>query len=160
MSESRSLWETVWVGLTRNVAFTTPGAEDARLRGRTYAIPFEEVWQASLRLLGGGLARWEVVEADDQEGIIRGTVRGPLERFTSSFTVRIVLDANAQTRVDTLSASRAGRADLGVNARRIRRFFRALDRALGVSRGHGLAAILSGPGRGADRESPQEAGVG
>lgn len=127
---SGGLWQSIRVALTRNVAFTAPGAEDARLRGRTYPIPFEDVWQACLRLIGGGLKRWEVLESDDQEGIIRGRVYGRLERSTSTFTVRVILDANAQTRVDGLSASRVGRADFGVNARRLHRFFRALDKAL------------------------------
>lgn len=127
---SRGLWQAIRVGLTRNVAFTAPGAEDERLRGRTYAIPFEDVWQACLRLMGGGLKRWEILESDDQEGIIRGRVHGRVERTNSTFTVRVILDANAQTRVDGLSASRVGRADFGINARRLHRFFRALDRAL------------------------------
>lgn len=157
---SRSVWESVWVGLTRNVAFTAPGAEDERLRGRTYAIPFESVWQASLRLMGGGLKRWEIVESDDQEGIIRGAVRGRLERTGSSVTVRIVLDANAQTRVDVLSASRVGRADLGFNARRIRRFFRALDRELAAERGQPIAAFRIEPARAPGPGPLEGAGVG
>lgn len=122
-------------GLTRNVAFTAPDAEDPRLRGRTYAIPFEDVWQASLRLVDGGLRRWELLEADDQEGIIRGVAHGILfARFTSDVTVRISLDSDAQTRVDALSASRSGRYDLGSNARKLRKLFRALDRALEETR--------------------------
>lgn len=127
---SRPLFEKVRRGLTRNVAFTTPEAEDERLRGRTYAVPFEDVWQASLRLVGGDLKRWTVVEADDDEGIIRGLARGRLDRHTSAITVRITLDFNAQTRVDVMSASRVGRADMGRNARRIDLFFRTLDREL------------------------------
>jgi len=126
------------MGLTRNVAFTTPEAEEAGLRGRTYAVPFEDVWQASLHLVGGGLKRWELVEADDDEGIIRGLAHGRFERHTSAITVRITLDPNAQTRVDAMSASRVGRADLGRNARRLELFFRSLDRALRPSRGRPL----------------------
>ena len=119
-----------WLGLTRNVAFTAPAAEDERLRGRTYAIPFEDVWQASLQLVGSGLKRWELLEYDDREGIIRGLARGRIQRFTSAVTIRISLDPDAQTRVDALSASRVGRMDLGMNARRLNRFFRALDAAM------------------------------
>ena len=122
--------DRAWLGLTRNVAFTAPGAEDERLRGRTYAIPFEDVWQASLQLVSGGLKRWELLEYDDREGIIRGIAHGRLKRFTSAVTIRISLDVDAQTRVDALSASRVGRMDLGVNTRRLHRFFRALDRAM------------------------------
>ena len=132
----RKLVDAVVRGLTRNVAFTAATAKDPRLRGRTYAIPFDDVWRASLALVDGGLRRWELLEADDQEGTIRGTARGLVgDRFTSSVTVRVTLDADAQTRVDALSASRSGRGDLGSNARKLRKFFRALDRALEDARG-------------------------
>ena len=56
--------------------------------------------------------------------------RGLLGRVVSSITVRISLDFDAQTRVDALAASRVGRMDLGVNTRRLDRFFRALDAAM------------------------------
>ncbi|MFW6205937.1 MAG: DUF1499 domain-containing protein [Gemmatimonadota bacterium] len=138
---SRNLLQAVTRGFTRNVAFTAPSAEDPRLRGRTYAIPFEDVWQASLYLVKGGLKRWELVEADDQEGVIRGTVHGLLGRLPSSVTIRIVLDTNAQTRIDALSASRTGRGDLGANARRLNRFFRALDARLEDVRGHDIDQV-------------------
>ncbi len=128
-------------GLTRNAAFTSPGAEDPRLVGRTYAVPFEEVWQASLDLVGGGIPRWEIVESDDQEGIIRGVAHGRMERFTSTITVRITLDRDAQTRVDAIAASRAGRADLGSNARWLHRYFRTLDRRIEDDHGRAIAAL-------------------
>lgn len=127
---TREILRKAWLGLTRNVAFTAPAAEDDRLRGRTYAIPFEDVWQASLRLVDGGLKGWSLQDYDDREGIIRGIAPGRLGRFTSSVTIRISLDVNAQTRVDGLSASRVGRMDLGANTRRLHRFFRALDTAM------------------------------
>ena len=127
---TRELLRKAWLGLTRNVAFTAPAAEDERLRGRTYAIPFEDVWQASLHLVDGGLKAWSLLEYDDREGIIRGIARGRLGRFTSSVTIRISLDVDAQTRVDGLSASRSGRMDLGANTRRLHRFFGALDEAV------------------------------
>lgn len=138
---SGSLVDAVVRGFTRNVAFTTPEAEDPRMRGRTYAIPFEDVWQASLYLMDGGLRRWEVHEADDREGIIRGVGGSLMDRFASAVTIRITLDFNAQTRVDALSASRTGRYDLGSNARKIRKFFRALDRALEQTRGQGIETL-------------------
>jgi hypothetical protein len=142
--------------LTRNMAFTTPGAADERLQGRTYAVPFDEVWTASLRLVDGGLSGWKLVEADDEEGIIRGLIHGPLRGSESALTLRIGLDADAQTRVDGLSASTVGRADLGANARRLGRFFKALDRALAGARGERRAvriAPLPTAGSGATRGS-------
>ncbi|HSH45262.1 MAG TPA: DUF1499 domain-containing protein [Longimicrobiales bacterium] len=116
--------------MTRNAAFTAPEAEDTRLRGRTYAIPFQDVWQAALGLVNGGLARWEVTEQDDHEGIIRGRIRSRLPKLDGTITVRITLDPDAQTRVDAMSAAHTARRDLGTSARRIARFFRELDRAL------------------------------
>jgi hypothetical protein len=136
-----SLVDAVVRGFTRNVAFTAPDSSDARMRGRTYAIPFEEVWQASLHLVDGGLRRWELLEADDRDGIIRGVAGSLLDRFSSAITVRITLDFNAQTRVDALSAARTGRYDLGSNARKLRKFFRALDKALEETTGQEIDAL-------------------
>lgn len=118
--------------LTRNGALTHPDHVDPRLRGRTYAIPFDRVWTAALELADGGLRRWTVIEADDIDGIIRAEARTLVFRFVDDVTIRISLDADAQTRVDLRSESRKGKADLGTNARRIGRFCRKLDRALGA----------------------------
>lgn len=115
-------------GLTRNRAATAPDAADLRLRGRTYSIPFEEVWQAALRLAGRKRG-WQVLGSDDLEGVIRVEAR-TLLRFTHDVVVQVKLDENAQTRVDLISASRVGKADFGKNARRIAGFLRALDREL------------------------------
>jgi len=138
---SHGLFDALVRGLTRNAAFTSPGAQDPRLKGRTYAIPFDEVWQVSVDLVGGGMKGWKVLEADDQEGIIRGVARGYVDRLTSAITIRITLDMDAQTRVDGLSASRVGRADLGVNARRLHRYFTTLDRRLEERRGADIQAL-------------------
>lgn len=131
----RRLFRSLRTGLTRNMALTASDAEDPRLRGRTYAIPFDAVWQASLALVDGGLSGWQVNESDDGDGVIRGMVRGRLRRFDSRFTVRVSLDHDAQTRVDGICASLVAKVDLGVNARRLGRFFHALDRALDVGSG-------------------------
>ena len=106
---------------------TARDARDARLRGRTYAVPFERVWQAALALAG---ARWHVLHADDVEGVIRAEARRPIFRAIDDVTILVGLDEDAQTRVDALSAARQGFTDFGANARRVRRFFRRLDRAL------------------------------
>lgn len=116
--------------LTENVAETSPDAEDPRLRGRTYTIPFEDVWRAALSLASGGLRGWHLVSADDREGLIVAEAKTLVFRFVDDVRIRIALDADAQTRVDARSASRAGRVDFGTNARRIARFGRRLDRQL------------------------------
>lgn len=123
------LLRRAWRGLTRNVAYTSADAADPRLRGRTYAVPFEDVWQAALQLVAE-LRRWELVEHDDREGIIRAVAHARLQRLAAGVTVRVGLDVNAQTRVDVMSASRHGVADLGSNVRRIGRFLGALDRSV------------------------------
>ena len=116
--------------LSRNDAETAIDDADPRLRGRPYAIPFEQVWQAARSLAGGGLRRWRIVEEDDYEGLIRAESRTLIWRFVDDVVIRIILDADAQTRVDMQSRSRKGGIDFGTNARRIGKFFRALDRKL------------------------------
>lgn len=156
----RDLYRSMRAALTRNVAFTAPSSDDARLEGRTYAVPFETVWQASLSLVDGGLRGWSLTEADDAEGIIRGQARGGLRRTESAITLRITLDEDAQTRIDGLSASRVGRADLGANARRLGRFFRRLDRAIVSMHGRPIGAIRIEPAPRRGRSATRGTGPG
>lgn len=118
------------LALTRNRVATAQDHWDPRLRGRTYHVPFEQVWQASLTLAGGGLRRWKIVDSDDYEGVINAESKTFFLRMVDDVQIRVTLDEDAQTRVDVLSASRKGKADFGTNARRIVRFLRALDRKL------------------------------
>jgi hypothetical protein len=105
------------------------------MRGRTYAVPFTKVWKASLVVVGGGISRWSLVAADEDAGVQRAEARTLLLRSVHDVEIRLSLDEFGQTRVDMKSASRTRRGDLGVNARRIRSFFRALDRNLGAGPG-------------------------
>lgn len=116
--------------LRSNSAITDLRSEDPRLRGRTYAIPFDRVWNAALALAGEETGRWKVTRADDENGEILAEATTPVFRFVDDIRINIVLDANAQTRIDMYSASRTGKGDLGLNARRIGKFFQALDRRL------------------------------
>ena len=116
--------------LTRNGAATALDHWDPRLRGRTYAIPFELVWQAARTLANGGLRGWKLIDSDDYEGIINAEVRTLVLRYVDDVRIRVYLDEDAQTRVDIESRSRKGSADFGANARRAARFMRALDRKL------------------------------
>ena len=56
--------------------------------------------------------------------------RTALWKFVDDVWIRISLDELGLTRVDVSSQSRVGKADLGVNARRIARFLHALDRRM------------------------------
>ena len=117
-------------GLSGNHARTSQDDVDPRLRGRTYAVPFEQVWQAALALAGGGLRRWHIVESDDYEGVIKAESKTLVLRYIEDVIITIQLDHDAQTRVDMESRSRKGSLDFGANSRRIGKFFRALDQKL------------------------------
>ena len=126
--------------LTENQAATDPRSADGRLIGRTYAIPFERVWQASLALCRGGLRGWSVLSADDQRGVIEAVSRTLLTGREDDVRVAIQLDENAQTRVDLWSGAQKNRANLGRNRRVIGRFLRRLDRSLEAKPGQILDA--------------------
>jgi hypothetical protein len=130
-------------GLTRNRAETDPFSPDPRLRGRTYAISFDRVWNAALALSRGQLPRWSVFSADDGGGIIRARVRARILSGVDDVRIEVILDENAQTRVDVSSASLQRKRDLGSNARHINRFLRALDAELGATQ----AQILDATGK-------------
>ncbi len=127
MSRSR-----LWSGFTRNRAVTHFRHEDPRLRGRTYAIAFAKVWAAAVELASGGLRGWTLLEADEDRGVFTAECRTLVFRFVDDVRVRMSLDEYGQTRVDMTSASRARKGDLGTNTRRIKKFFRALDRKIGA----------------------------
>lgn len=120
-------------GLTASGAVTHPDHPDSRLRGRSYAIPFERVWTSALLVAEEEIQGWSVIRWDDRAGIIFVEAHVPLLRRTDDVRVRITLDANAQTRVDVESVARQGKVDLGRNARRIGRFLTLLDRATEAS---------------------------
>jgi len=125
-------------GLTENRAGTDPTATDRRLRGRTYAIPFETVWQAASRLADGGIRGWSMLSSDDQLGVIEAVAKTLIMRKEQDVRIEVRLDENAQTRVDAWSSSRIVRGDLGRNRRTIGKFVKRLDRALDVQPGQVL----------------------
>lgn len=130
---------SVWKALTTGEVETAQSQEDPELTGRTYAIPFGRVWDAVVRLSAGGLSGWKMVRWDDDAGLVEAEVRGPFLKLAADVTVRVVLDENAQTRVD-VTARRQGRGrDLGTGGRRIRRFMHALDERLEAGSGEILS---------------------
>ena len=111
---------------TRNVAETSPAADDPRLVSRRFTISFDDVWYATL-LVASSMPGWTVGRADDRDGRIEIRAETRLFGFHDDVTVRVWLDTNAITRVDVRSASRFGFADFGANARRVADFYSALD---------------------------------
>ncbi|HSJ09950.1 MAG TPA: DUF1499 domain-containing protein [Longimicrobiales bacterium] len=117
---------------------TSRSSEEPYLRGRTLAIPFEDVWSAAHALAAGGLRRWTVDSADDTEGVIHATSRS-LRGIEHDVVIRVSLDSNAQTRVDASATARKPGMDFGAASRRVRRFFHALDNALARTPRRGTA---------------------
>jgi uncharacterized protein (DUF1499 family) len=124
----------LWKALTRNRARTHPEEHDPRLRGRTYARPYAEVWQA-VQAEAEAMPRWVVTAVDGRGGVLSAEARTRMWRFVDDVEVRVTLDPHGWTRVDLRSASRVGGADLGTNARRIARFLHRLDGRLHRSGG-------------------------
>lgn len=119
--------------MTRNGALTSRRSTDAALRGRTYTIPFDRVWNAALLLAGGELKGWRVLHHDDESGHISALAPKRLLSKPADVLVTVRLDEDGQTRVDVESTSRNAKRDWGSNRRRIRRFIGALDRKLGAT---------------------------
>lgn len=136
------------LGLTRSRVETEPLAADRRLRGRTYAIPFDRVWKAALRLAATELPGWRITQATDRNGVIQVEVTTRILKRVDDVRITIRLDENCQTRVDLTSASRTGKGDLGANVRRVGRFLKAMDRRLQVKPGEILDPTLSPTYRG------------
>ena len=120
----------MWKALTDRTARTGVDCDHPELGGRTYAIPFDAVWEAAVSLVSGGLRGWTRISDNEAAGIIEARVRGALLPLPARAVVAIALDADAQTRVDVRVEGRHRGGDLGAGARRIRRLVRALDLAL------------------------------
>lgn len=115
--------------LTESGVETEPDHEDPSLRTRTYGVPYDRVWRASLAIASERRG-WTIVRTDDLEGSIEIEAKTPVLRLVDDVEIRIGLDPDGQTRMDVVSESRLGKADLGTNARRVRRFFKHLERRL------------------------------
>ena len=138
--------------LPGRTAHTSVDHDHPELSGRTYAIPFGAVWEATLMLVSGGLRGWTKVSANESAGIIEASVRGDVLPLQARAVIVIALDADAQTRVDVSIERRRRGGVPGTNARRIRRLIRALDLSLdarpeqilaGRSAGRSAAAVNS-----------------
>ncbi|MXW10451.1 MAG: DUF1499 domain-containing protein [Gammaproteobacteria bacterium] len=131
LNQELSFTDRLKRALVATTSRTSADATDRRLVGRTYAIPFAQVWEAALDLVRGELPRWHARWWDEEEGVIHALTRGRLSRRASDVVIRVGLDEQAQTRVDLRSTSRSkGLGDFGSNTRLIGAFVAALDRKL------------------------------
>lgn len=115
-------------------ATTRPDSPDPSLRGRTYAISFDRVWKAACALAGGGMRRWRMLSADDQEGVIEAEATSLVLRVVDHAHITVGLDENAQTRIDMAVTTTMPSAGFGRGRRLVGRFYRRLD-----------ARIVAGP---------------
>ena len=116
----------------RRIVVTAPDAANPRLRGRTYAIPFDPVWRSALFVARGEMRGWTVVGADDELGIIKVEAVRRLGGQPLRIQVVIRLDDNGQTRVDL--HAEAPRTAPGL-PRVFERFFRRLQVATNATPG-------------------------
>ncbi|MEX0905067.1 MAG: DUF1499 domain-containing protein [Balneolaceae bacterium] len=89
-----------------------------------FSAPNEEVFNAAVAVVEE--RGWELVNSDAEEGIIEATEKLAWFGFKDDVVLRIGTDDDG-TRVDMRSKSRIGRGDVGVNAKRIMRFFEDLE---------------------------------
>ncbi|MGE0160341.1 MAG: DUF1499 domain-containing protein [Gemmatimonadales bacterium] len=130
----------ILLALREDRADTDPASADARLVGRTYAIPFEHVWNCAVGLAKEGMRGWSVASADDLAGLIIASTATRLLKIRDDVRVKIGLDENGQTRVDVSARSRSERASLGRHRRAIARFLDRLDQRLDARPGQILDA--------------------
>ena len=72
---------------------------------------------------------WALVDASEADGRIEATAETGWVRFKDDVVIRVQPTA-AGTRIDVRSKSRVGRGDMGVNARRVQNYLRALQARL------------------------------
>lgn len=111
---------------------TGPSARDARLLGRTYAIPFAKVWTASVELADGGLRGWSLTRADDRAGVLEAVRHTLFRKQRDLIVVDVGLDENGQTRVDLTCRRENGSGTARRHASVIDRFCRSLDKRIGA----------------------------
>ncbi|MBI5665790.1 MAG: DUF1499 domain-containing protein [Nitrospirae bacterium] len=88
-------------------------------------VPTEQVFELSLktaRKMG-----WDIVNADKDKGLIEATDTTFWFGFKDDIVIRISQEIRG-SRIDLRSVSRAGKSDVGTNARRIRNFVKELEK--------------------------------
>ena len=100
----------------------------ADLRPVEIALPVAQVTAEAVRLAQE--QGWQIAKSDPARGHVEATASVSYIRFHDDVVLRIVpTQDGAASRVDMRSISRVGVSDLGVNAKRIRAFLKALSGA-------------------------------
>lgn len=74
---------------------------------------------------------WDLVAINRKEGRIEATEKLAWFGFKDDVVLRFTSEGENETRVDMRSKSRIGRSDVGVNAKRIKRFLTDLEQSVG-----------------------------
>ena len=90
-----------------------------------------QVFDSALRL-ASSLPRWSVTFTDKPAGLIQGTAKTRVFRFTDDWVIRVraMPGGGPGSVVDMRSRSRVGKGDLGANAARISNFLGSLGTEL------------------------------
>jgi uncharacterized protein (DUF1499 family) len=107
-----------------NVAVTSDGADDPRLRPHVYPLSPVQTAHAVVDAIER-LPRWEVVAGKD--GVIWAIRRTRVFRFVDDVYL-LLLPAHDSTVIFARSASRVGRGDLGQNRRNLAELWEALTK--------------------------------
>lgn len=106
----------------------------AEAYGDIRTLRFPETGSQQVIVVADRLAKargWEIANAEPDEGLLEATDTVSLFRFKDDIVVRAQPDASGRgSIVDVRSVSRYGRSDLGVNARRVRKFTADLTAAI------------------------------
>jgi uncharacterized protein (DUF1499 family) len=115
----------VWPLINDVSTGATPEYPD--LQPQRFNLPPERVFDMALET--SKAMGWDLIETDRDRGVIEAVATTRLLRFKDDVTVTITRDG-AATMVNVRSHSRAGKGDLGANARRIRSFQAELAKRL------------------------------
>jgi uncharacterized protein (DUF1499 family) len=111
-------------GSRSNVAVTTEGANNARMRPHVYPLSPVRTAHAVVDAIER-LPRWEVVAGKD--GVIWATRRTRVFRFVDDVYL-LLLPAHDSTAVFARSAARVGKFDFGQNRRNLGELWAAVER--------------------------------
>lgn len=118
--------ELIKEGSAANIAATSAGAEDPRLRPRPLEVPPRAAAERLERAIGS-LPRWHVEKQAISDGgaVIWATRTTRLFRFVDDVYL-LVTQSDSGSIVEARSASRVGKGDLGQNRRNLQELWKAL----------------------------------